>query len=78
MESNLLSCDPKQNEEILNITNYTQNDLSKLIEIKLKTLLQEVDPVGWNAGKTYKVFSPFEKLACRKKLIKSLRNAQGR
>ena len=34
MESNLLSYDLKQKEEILNNTNHTQNDLNKLIEIK--------------------------------------------
>ena len=36
MESNLLSCGPKQKEEILNNINLTQNDLNKLIEIKTK------------------------------------------
>ena len=34
MESNLLSCGPKQKEEILNDINLTQNDLNKLTEIK--------------------------------------------
>ena len=57
MESNLLSCDSKQNEEVLNNINHTQNDLNKLIEIKLKALLQGEEPVGWNPEKNYEVFS---------------------
>ena len=36
IESNLLFCDPKQNEKILNNINHAQNDLNKLIEIKTK------------------------------------------
>ena len=36
MESNLLSCGPKQKKEILNNINLTQNDFNKLIEIKTK------------------------------------------
>ena len=45
MESNLLSCGPKQNDEILNNINHTQK------KSKLKALLQEEEPVGWNLGK---------------------------
>ena len=34
MESNLLSCDPKQKDQILNDINHIQNDLNHLIENK--------------------------------------------
>ena len=36
MESNLLSCGPRQKEKILNNINHPQNDLNKLIKIKTK------------------------------------------
>ena len=79
MESNLLSCGPKQKEEILNNINLTQNDLNKLIEIKTKGAATRSRARWMESGKkNTKYFLYLEKWHAGKKSIKSLRSAQGR
>ena len=79
MESNLLSCGPKQKEEILNNINLTQNDLNKLIEIKTKGAATRSRARWMESGeKNTKYFLHLEKWHLEKKSIKSLRSAQGR
>ena len=79
MESNLLSCDPKQEEEILNNINHTQNDLNKLIEIKTKgaATRSRASRMG-SRGKNTKYFLHLEKQSAGKKSIQSLCITQGR
>ena len=79
MESNLLSCGPKQKKEILNNINLTQNDLNKLIEIKAKGAATRSRARWMESGeKNTKYFLHLEKWHVGKKSIKSLRSAQGR
>ena len=79
MESNLLSCGPKQKEEILNNINLTQNDLNKLIEIKTKGAATRSRARWMESGeKNTKYFLHLEKWHLEKKSSKSLRSAQGR
>ena len=76
MESNLLSCGPKQKEEILNNINLTQNDLNKLIEIKTKGAATRSRARWMESGeKNTKYFLHLEKWHLEKKSIKSLRSS---
>ena len=73
MKSNLLSCDRKKREEILNNINHTQNNLNKLIEIKTKGATIGSRARWMESGKkNTKYFLHFEKMACRKNIYQIL------
>ena len=79
MESNILSCGPKQKEEILSNINHTQNDLNKQSEIKTKGAATKSRASWMESGiKNTKYFLHLEKWHVEKKSIKSLRSDQGR
>ena len=62
-------------EEIKKNINHICNDLNKLIETNINGAA--IKTRWMEFGKKYKAFSSFEKIACRKISIKSLRNAHG-